>query len=382
MPPMNPFPYQRPILPEQVIDRDVEVQKLLSWCDSAMLVRLDAPRRYGKTSLVRKVFHEAGNHAAVGVLCDLKGVLTLSDVITRLGRSYAQLRGPLEKMLRPVLTSIELEFNVSFMGAGAGAKLGARPGNEEAALFALLDLPQRFAGKGWKAVIVCFDEFQDVLAVPAADDKLRAAIQHHADGCAYIFAGSEPRLMNSLFSDKRRAFWNQAEPLELGPLAPTDVATYVTAQFAADGRDVGSVLRLVLSTAQGHPQRTMFLCSKLWERSQPGEPVTIESWQAALDAAKLQEEHALDAEWRNLTGSAQRVLRAVTLNGGRPFQKQAAEAVGVPIGSVDRVSDALVGAYILRQTGKGEFAFVDPMLELYVRDLAGSSLPASEEGDS
>ena len=118
---MNPFPYQRPILPEQVIDRDLEVQKLLSWCDSGMLVRLDAPRRYGKTSLVRKVFHEAGKHGTVGVLCDLKGVLTLSDVITRLGRSYAQLRGPLEKMLRPVLTSIELEFNVSFMGAGAGA---------------------------------------------------------------------------------------------------------------------------------------------------------------------------------------------------------------------------------------------------------------------
>ena len=44
--------------------------------------------------------------------------------------------------------------------------------------------------------------------------------------------------------------------------------------------------------------------------------------------------------------------------------------------------DSQVGAYILRQTGKGEFAFVDPMLELYVRDLAGSSLPESEDDDS
>jgi uncharacterized protein len=377
----NPFPYQRPVLPAQVIDRDAETETLLDWCRDGMLVRLDAPRRYGKTSLVRRVFHEAAKGGTVGILCDLKGVLTLSDVITRLGRSYAQLQGSAAKLLRPTLTAIEAEFSVSFMGAGVKSSLAGRPANEEAALFALLDLPQRFAGKGWQAVIVCFDEFQDVLAVPAADDKLRAAIQHHSDGCAYIFAGSEPRLMNSLFSDKRRAFWNQAEPLELGPLAPADVAGYVTAQFAADGRDVGPVLRLVLSTAQGHPQRTMFLCSKLWERSQPGEPVTIEAWQAALDAAKLQEEHALDAEWRNLTGSAQRVLRAVTLNGGRPFQKQAAEAVGVPIGSVDRVSDALVGAYILRQTGKGEFAFVDPMLELYVRDLAGSSLPEAEQDD-
>ena len=147
----------------------------------------------------------------------------------------------------------------------------------------------------------------------------------------------------------------------------------------------GPVLRLVLSTAQGHPQRTMFLCSKLWEWSQPGEPVTIEAWQAALDAAKLlQEEHALDAEWRNLTGSAQRVLRAAHESERRPAVPEARgrRPSACSIGSVDRVSDfALVGAYILRQTGKGEFgAFVDPMLELYVRDLAGSSLPEAEGG--
>jgi len=227
----NPFPYQRPVLPAQVIDRDAETGTLLDWCRDGMLVRLDAPRRYGKTSLVRRVFHEAAKGGTVGILCDLKGVLTLSDVITRLGRSYAQLQGSAAKLLRPTLTAIEAEFSVSFMGAGVKSSLAGRPANEEAALFALLDLPQRFAGKGWNDVIVCFDEFQDVLAVPAADDKLRAAIQHHDAGAAYIFAGSEPRLMNALFGDKHRAFWGQAEPLELTPLAAEDVARYIADRF-------------------------------------------------------------------------------------------------------------------------------------------------------
>jgi hypothetical protein len=374
----NPFPYQRPVLPAQVIDRDAETETLLDWCRDGMLVRLDAPRRYGKTSLVRRVFHEAAKGGTVGILCDLKGVLTLSDVITRLGRSYAQLQGSAAKLLRPTLTAIEAEFSVSFMGAGVKSSLAGRPANEEAALFALLDLPQRFAGKGWNDVIVCFDEFQDVLAVPAADDKLRAAIQHHDAGAAYIFAGSEPRLMNALFGDKHRAFWGQAEPLELTPLAPEDVARYIAARFDETGRDVGEALTALVRTAGGHPQRTMFLASKLWARTAPGETATLQTWQDSLQAAKLQAEPALDAEWRGLSPGARRVLRAVALNDGRPFRKAAAEAVGVPIGSVDRLTETLVSGNVLRQLEAGRFAFIDPLLQAYAADLAGDSLPSGE----
>lgn len=370
---VNPFPYQRPVAPEQVIGREDEIARLQAWSESAMLVRLDAPRRYGKTSLIGKLFFEVEKQGTVGVLCDLKGALTMADLITRLGRSYGDLRGPAARFLAPALTAIEVEFNVSFLGAGA--KFSARQANEEAALFALLDLPHRFAGKGWRSVIVCFDEFQDVLAVPAADDKMRAAIQHHDSGCAYVFAGSEPRLMNTLFADKRRAFWGQAEPLELSPLELADVADYVTERFAESGREIGEALRPLLGATQGHPQRTMFLASKLWDLTRPGQVATLETWMAALAAAKLQEEHALDAEWRALSTSAQRVLRAVCINDGRPYQRRAADAVGVPIGSVDGVAHSLVGSYQLREAGRGLFRFVDPLFESYVRDLAQATLP-------
>jgi hypothetical protein len=75
------------------------------------------------------------------------------------------------------------------------------------------------------------------------------------------------------------------------------------------------------------------------------------------------------------------VLRAVALNDGRPFRKAAAEAVGVPIGSVDRLAEGLVDTYVLRQVGSGQFAFVDPLLEAYAADLAADSLPAVELDD-
>jgi uncharacterized protein len=376
---MNPFPYQRPVLPEQVIDRKTEVAQILDWCGDGMLIRLDAPRRYGKTSLVRRVFAEADNAGTVGILIDLKGVLTLADVIVRIGRGFSALRGPVEKALRPALSGIEAQFNVSFAGLGGGVRLTGHPANQEAALFALLDLPMRFAGKSWRRVIVCFDEFQDVLRVPAFDDKLRAAIQHHDDTVSYLFAGSEPRMMNKMFAEKNRAFWAQVQPLSLGPLAADDVAVDISRRFAETSRDIGEALSPLLRIAQGHPQRTMFLANKLWRLTPTGGQATLETWEAALAACKLQEEHALDAEWRSATPTEQRVLRAAALNDGHPYRKAAAASVGMPMGSVTKTVQALVDAYRLRLVERGRVMFVDPLFELYVGDLAAAVLP--EAGD-
>jgi uncharacterized protein len=376
----NPFLYQRPLPPDQLIDREAELSRLTAWCEEGLLVRLDAPRRYGKTTLVRRLYAGTERRGTIGVLCDLKGVLTLADVTTRLGRAYRDLRGEVRKFLDPVLSAIEVSFGLQFGPVGAGARLAHRPVNEEAALLALLDLPARFAEKGWRDVIVCFDEFQDVLAVKAADDKLRSVIQHQ-ERVAYIFAGSEPRLMNTLFADKRRAFWSQAQPLELAPLQPGDVGEYVAARFAAGGREVGEALGPLLGTSAGHPQRTMFLAAQLWALTPDGGAATLGTWEQALVQAKLQEERALDAEWRALSSGQQRVLRAVSLNDGRPYQKRAFEAVGMSQGSLSRVVAELVGAYQLRELDRGLFAFVDPLFELYVADLAADTLPHPGDPD-
>ena len=49
---VNPFVYSRPIAPDDVIDRDDETQQLLRWAVGGHYVRLYAPRKYGKTSLL------------------------------------------------------------------------------------------------------------------------------------------------------------------------------------------------------------------------------------------------------------------------------------------------------------------------------------------
>ena len=54
----NPFVYSRPLSPEDVIDRDEEVAELLRYAVGGHYVRLFAPRKYGKTSLLRRALRD------------------------------------------------------------------------------------------------------------------------------------------------------------------------------------------------------------------------------------------------------------------------------------------------------------------------------------
>ena len=56
---VNPFVYSRPIAAEDVIDRDDETRRLLTNAVGGHYVRLYAPRKYGKTSLLKRVLQDA-----------------------------------------------------------------------------------------------------------------------------------------------------------------------------------------------------------------------------------------------------------------------------------------------------------------------------------
>src|SRR5881275_1552000 len=56
---VNPFVYSRPVPPEDVLDRDAEVAELLGKAVGGHYVRLYAPRKYGKTSLLNRVLRDA-----------------------------------------------------------------------------------------------------------------------------------------------------------------------------------------------------------------------------------------------------------------------------------------------------------------------------------
>ena len=311
----NPFRYTEPVPADELIDRDGEAALLLARAGEGNNSRLMAPRRYGKTSLLRRVLHDASREGWAAVYVDFFGVLTLADVAQRIERAYAeQLSGRLaswfsgvRRMLRPTVR------------AGGGPVPGALEvtldPQAEPPLLDRLALPRRLHERHGQRALVVFDEFQDVLAAQdRADAIIRSEIQHHGDAASYVFSGSHLGMMRELFDDRRRAFYGQAAAVELPPLPPDAVADHIAERFERTGRSVGAALDPLLAASGGHPQRTMLYAHALWERTPPGAAATEETWAAAEDAVARETRDELRALWSSLSPGQRRVLAGVAEN--------------------------------------------------------------------
>jgi len=86
----NPFVFSGPLDPEQMVDRDWETDELATLAAGGHWIRLEAPRRYGKTTLLRRVLAEAERSGRVSTLVDLEGVLSLGGIVIRIERAYSR----------------------------------------------------------------------------------------------------------------------------------------------------------------------------------------------------------------------------------------------------------------------------------------------------
>jgi len=366
----NPFRFSEPVGAGDLLDRDAEAAQLLRRADGGDNSRLVAPRRYGKTSLLNRVVEEARRAGWAAVYVDFFGVLTLDDIARRIERAYvSQLEGSaatwfagVRRLLRPTLR----------LGGGtvpAGLEVSLDP-QAEPPLLERLALPVRLHERDGTRTLVVFDEFQDILATKEqADAVIRSEIQHHGDAASYVFAGSHVGMMRELFSDRRRAFYGQAAPVDLPPLSPADVAEFVSGRFQRSGRRIGSALDPLLDVAQGHPQRTMLLAHVLWELTEEGEEVGEELWLSAFDEAMHYVRDELRATWSSLPTSQRRVLTAIAENREGIYaagRRQGGSRGGAVRNAVEALRDR--GDIVEDESAVAGWRLVDPLLTVWVNE--------------
>lgn len=312
---MNPFRYSEPVPAEELLDRDAEAGSLLARAEEGNNSRLVAPRRFGKTSLLRRVMADAQNAGWQTVYVDFFGVLTLADIAQRIERAYAdQLQGRLSSWFAGARRMLRPTFRAGGGPVPAGAEI-TLDAQAEPPLLDRLALPLRLYERHSTRTLVIFDEFQDVLtATERVDAVIRSEIQHHGDAASYIFAGSQVGMMRELFADRRRAFYGQAASVELPPLPAADVASYVARRFEQTERDIGRALEPLLSVSQGHPQRTMLLANAVWELTPHAGSASEETWQAAYQRTMQAVGDELRAVWSALATTQRRALTAIAEN--------------------------------------------------------------------
>ena len=364
----NPFLFDRPLPADQLVDRASELETLIGLARSGQSARIAAPRRFGKTTLLGALADLAWNaHEMVPAYVDLSGVTTLDDVAARVRGAYE--RGLDRGKLRAAWRSIRRRGASAQVGvpgmATATAGIGQAPTSRAMAeLHDALDLPRRVHERTDRRCLVIFDEFQDLLtASDDLDGLLRSHLQHHVGIASYVFAGSQPSLMRSLFGDRRRPLFEQARAIELGPLPLPELASWIDERLASAGREpLGEHVDALVELVAGHPQRAMLLAHFLFE--QPDGPDTLE---AATTAALREADDGLQQTWRALTAAQRRLLGAVANGHHRILSGAALAYTGDPKSTQVAVRDQLVDEAHLRIRSDGSAELVDPFLGLWLR---------------
>lgn len=361
---VNPFRYSGPVPSADLVGRAAETEQLQRTAEEGNNSRLVAPRRYGKTSLLRRITDEMRTDGWEAVYVDFFGVLTLADVAQRIERAYGRdLSGTTSRWFDGLRRSLhEVTVGAGPLNAGVVLTAGTQ------ALQDRLDLPRRLHAKHGRRVLVVFDEFQGVLSAQSDVDALiRAEIQHHGDAASYVFAGSHVGMMRELFGDRRRAFYAQARELALPPLADEDTADFLDRRFVDTGRSVGPALAPLLELAAGHPQRTMLLAHALWEQTPPGAEADESLFAAALAQTLGELLSEFQGVWSGLPTGQRRVLAQVADNTAGLYSVNASGGRG---GSVGSALAALVdrGEVVPDATARTGHRVVDPLLALWVRE--------------
>lgn len=363
----SPFVFQQPLAPEQVRGRDAEIAQLIETTTGGNALTVAGPRRYGKTSVLLAAARRLSEDGHPVAIVDLYATASIADLVVRIERGWAAARTRWRDRAERWLDAAGL--GLSLKGAGIGVTFQRQPRTDPyPALHRLLDLPSHLGTPDRRAVVI-FDEFQSLATVTGAEGVLRGHVQHQRDVAGYVFAGSEPHLLEQMFGQPDRPFFGQALRLRLGRLSRTTLEAVVLDGFERSERHPGPALGPLLDLVDGHPQRAMLLAHFLWSATPAGQVADLGTWGAALATAREQVRGEVLATFDRLTANQKRALRAIA-HQQSPFTTATVQGLGLPGGSVQKTVDQCVRAGLIevRPVGGADgFALIDPLLADWIR---------------
>lgn len=349
----SPFPYHGPLEPDQVRGRDELVADLVERVTEHRVSALLGPRRYGKTSVLRRVAHEVITAGVAVVWVDLYEVASMADVAARLDAGLARVTGRFADRVARIAAAASL--NLGLVSVELRSVGRDRP-DPLLTAHALLEVLTRTAAE--TPTLVLLDEFSGIARVDGGAGLLRTGLQHHFQELGLVFAGSEPSTMRMLFTDQAQPFYAQADLVAIGPLSEEAVVGTVLDGFASTGRRAGPVAGRIAAFARGHPQRTMQLADAAWRLVEPGGEATLATWEEALDRVRRSTTDGHERLFSSLADGEKLVLR-VLASGGSVFGR-AGRVLDLPTGTAQHARRRLVDRGHLVEVDD-RYQLVDPL---------------------
>ena len=373
----NPFVYGEIVPAAAFVGRDVELDRLTTDLASGQKVFLISPRRYGKSSLV----HQAAAALAKRRIATLEFTVSSFSSYVAFLEGYARALVGLESKaaharswLASLFTSVTPEIRVD-AGAGVGVSL-AFPSirtQRDAARLAeeVFALPARVAARLGRRLVVALDEFQAIGSFNggSVEQALRAAVQQQRQ-VGYVFAGSEPTLMEQMIGPKR-PFYKAGPVMRLQKIPGEVFAGFLEERFRRSGLPATPGLGdAIVDLAGNLPYDVQRLAHETWDDawSARRKRVSVDDLHATLHRLLTEQDTLFEAVWQRLTLAQRSTMRAVVLEHGAGLlgaETRTRHRLG-GASSVQASLTALLREDLVVREDDGHYAVVDSLMREWV----------------
>ena len=251
-------------------DRVKETARLISNFQHGVNTVLISPRRWGKTSLVRKVCNIAQSKELKIVYIDIFSCRSEKDFFDTFASTILkQTSSKFEEFTenaKSFLTRVSPRFSVG-TDPMTDFSLSLELEDRDADIDEILQLPEKIAQKKGIRIVICIDEFQQIVEFKESKtfQKRLRTIWQLQQSVSYCLFGSKRHLMNELFEKRSLPFYKFGDSIYLPKISTSDWVIYICDRFKSTGKHISIELaKMVCLAVDNHSSYVQQLSWLLW----------------------------------------------------------------------------------------------------------------------
>lgn len=366
------FIFGKPVEGEYFTDREVETKRLAANFKGGVSTFLLSPRRWGKTSLIKKVMKEVQSDELKVVFVDVfkcKSPIDFAETVA--SAVLSQTASRTEEFIedaKAFLGRINFGVNISPDPISAfDIKFGLS--DDKTDISNALNMPERIAVRKGVKLLVCIDEFQQIgefSDTTSFQKELRTIWQHQAN-VTYCLFGSKKHMMENLFDTPDKAFFKFGDVIYLKTIPLNYWLEFISRKFSAAGKIITEKqIERICGVVQYHSSYVQQLCWYVYLSS--SDVVTDEDIDAGVEELICQNAALFESWTDNLAAYQMRLLMAVAdgIHDGLSSADVIAKYRLVSSSNVVAVKKSLLDKNLIYSEGK-ELYLTDPVMGMWLK---------------
>ena len=240
---INPFVFGKAAEGEYFTDRQEDAKRLTANLTHGINTILISPRRWGKTSLIKKVISEIDHPEIKTVFLDIFQCKSEWEFYRAFATAVIkQTATKLEEwveMAKTFLASISPKFTFG-PDPMTDFSISFEWDKKDDTVLDILQLPEKIAQKRGIRLLVCLDEFQQMaeFADSVTFQKRLRSVWQHQQHVTYCMFGSKKHLLENIFNEKSMPFYKFGDLMFLKKIPANEWVPFICDKFRETGKTI------------------------------------------------------------------------------------------------------------------------------------------------